>query len=363
MSLNKNLIDLNHISILVTGAAGFIGANLILQLLKEGNNNIIIGVDNLNTYYDIRLKKYRLHQIMLKQVQSNNHFEFIEMDITDSKVLLTIFRKYQPAIVVNLAAQAGVRYSITNPKTYIENNVTGFFQILEACRDSSNEYGGVKHLIFASSSSVYGENKKVPFSENDFVDHPVSLYAATKKTNELFAYSYAKLYGIPCTGLRFFTVYGPAGRPDMAYFSFTNKLVNREKISIYNYGNCARDFTYIDDITEGIIRVMENAPKINMTEESILRPPYEIYNIGNNHPQNVMDFVHVLSEELIRADILPNDFDIESYIKLVPMQKGDVPVTFANTDKLEQACGFKPSTDLRIGLRAFAEWYKKFYHV
>ena len=340
-------------TILVTGAAGFIGANLVKELIKTTDYEII-GVDNLNDYYDVALKEYRL-----KEIESlNGDFTFIKGNIADRALIDSLFDTYKFNIVVNLAAQAGVRYSITNPDVYIESNMIGFYNILEACRHHS-----VDHLVYASSSSVYGSNKKVPYSTDDKVDNPVSLYAATKKSNELFAHAYSKLYDIPSTGLRFFTVYGPAGRPDMAYFSFTNKLIKGETIKIFNYGNCKRDFTYVDDIVKGIKLVMEKAPERKTGEDGLPIPPYAIYNIGNNNPENLLDFVEILSEEIIRAEILPPDYDFASHKELVPMQKGDVPVTFADTSALERDFGFKPSTSLRDGLRAFAEWYKKFYKV
>ena len=340
-------------TVLVTGSAGFIGANLVKELIKTTDYEII-GVDNLNDYYDVALKEYRL-----KEIESlNGDFTFIKGNIADRALIDSLFDTYKFNIVVNLAAQAGVRYSITNPDVYIESNMIGFYNILEACRHHS-----VDHLVYASSSSVYGSNKKVPYSTDDKVDNPVSLYAATKKSNELFAHAYSKLYDIPSTGLRFFTVYGPAGRPDMAYFSFTNKLIKGETIKIFNYGNCKRDFTYVDDIVKGIKLVMEKAPERKTGEDGLPIPPYAIYNIGNNNPENLLDFVEILSEELIRAEILPPDYDFASHKELVPMQKGDVPVTFADTSALERNFGFKPSTSLRDGLRAFAEWYKKFYKV
>ena len=340
-------------TVLVTGSAGFIGANLVKELIKTTDYEII-GVDNLNDYYDVALKEYRL-----KEIESlNGDFTFIKGNIADRALIDSLFDTYKFNIVVNLAAQAGVRYSITNPDVYIESNMIGFYNILEACRHHS-----VDHLVYASSSSVYGSNKKVPYSTDDKVDNPVSLYAATKKSNELFAHAYSKLYDIPSTGLRFFTVYGPAGRPDMAYFSFTNKLIKGETIKIFNYGNCKRDFTYVDDIVKGIKLVMEKAPERKTGEDGLPIPPYAIYNIGNNNPENLLDFVEILSEELIRAEILPPDYDFASHKELVPMQKGDVPVTFADTSALERDFGFEPSTSLRDGLRAFAEWYKKFYKI
>ena len=336
--------------ILVTGAAGFIGAFLCKQLLETTNNDIV-GLDNLNDYYDVSLKETRLN--MLKPFDK---FTFIKGDISDKTFIDKLFNEYKFDIVVNLAAQAGVRYSISNPDVYIQSNLIGFYNILEACR-----HNPVKHLVYASSSSVYGSNTKVPYSTDDKVDNPVSLYAATKKSNELLAHAYSKLYNIPTTGLRFFTVYGPMGRPDMAYFSFTNKLIRGETIEIFNYGNCKRDFTYVDDIVEGVIRVMNKAPERKDGEDGLPIPPYKIYNIGNNNPENLLDFVQILSEELVRAGILPQDFDFESHKKLVPMQKGDVPITYADTSDLEKDFGYKPSTSLRDGLRRFAEWYKKFY--
>lgn len=365
MNTKKSII-LDHQTILITGGTGFIGANLILRLLEELTDSCIIGIDNLNDYYDVGLKKYRLQQIEEKakklSQRQRNTFLFQVTDISDRQVVEKVFTKYRPTVVVNLAAQAGVRYSIENPDAYIQSNIIGFYNILEACRHSYDEgFSGVQHLVYASSSSVYGGNTKVPFSEADFVDHPVSLYAATKKSNELLAHSYSKLYNIPCTGLRFFTVYGPAGRPDMAYFSFTNKLLAGEKIKIFNYGNCKRDFTYIDDIVEGIICVMQGAPKKIDGLDGLPEPPYSIYNIGNSCPENLMDFVHILSEELVKAGVLPAQFDIEEHMELVPMQPGDVPVTFADTSQLEKEYGFQPKTDLRTGLKAFAEWYREYY--
>ena len=337
-------------TILVTGSAGFIGSYLVKRLLDDPNNNVI-GIDNMNDYYDVSLKEERLREINI-----NRSFSFIRGDLSDRKLVNSIFETYKPDIVVNLAAQAGVRYSITNPDAYINSNIIGFYNILEACR-----HHPVEHLVYASSSSVYGGNKKVPFSADDKVDNPVSLYAATKKSNELLAHAYSKLYNIPTTGLRFFTVYGPMGRPDMAYFSFTNKLIKGETIEIFNYGNCKRDFTYVDDIVEGIIRVMNKAPEKNTGEDGLPLPPYKIYNIGNNNPENLLDFVQILSEELVRAKVLPNDYDFEAHKKLVPMQPGDVPVTYADTSDLERDFGYKPKTSLREGLRKFAEWYYDFY--
>lgn len=344
-------VDLKNKTVLVTGASGFIGSNLVKRLLKEFEGIQVIGLDNMNDYYDIRIKESRLNELS----QSKN-YTFIQGNLADKEVISKIFTEYKPSIVVNLAAQAGVRYSIENPDAYIESNLIGFYNILEACR-----HNPVEHLVYASSSSVYGSNKKVPYSTDDKVDNPVSLYAATKKSNELLAHSYSKLYNIPSTGLRFFTVYGPAGRPDMAYFGFTNKLVNGETIKIFNYGNCKRDFTYVDDIVEGIIRVMQGAPEQVNGEDGLPIPPYAIYNIGNSNPENLLDFVTILQEELIRAGVLPKDYDFESHKELVPMQPGDVPVTYADTTPLERDYGFKPSTSLRDGLRKFAEWYKEFY--
>ena len=340
-------------TILVTGAAGFIGANLVKELLSTTEDKIV-GIDNLNDYYDVSLKEYRL-----KEIESlDGDFTFVKGSIADKSLLDSLFETYNFNIVVNLAAQAGVRYSITNPDVYIESNMIGFYNILEECR-----HHPVEHLVYASSSSVYGSNKKVPYSTDDKVDNPVSLYAATKKSNELFAHAYSKLYNIPSTGLRFFTVYGPAGRPDMAYFSFTNKLIKGETIKIFNYGNCKRDFTYVDDIVKGIKLVMDKAPLKKNGEDGLPIPPYAVYNIGNNNPENLLDFVQILSEELVRAGVLPSDYDFESHKELVAMQPGYVPITYADTSALERDFGFKPSTTLRDGLRAFAEWYKKFYKV
>ena len=338
-------------TILVTGAAGFIGANLVKELLSTTEDKIV-GIDNLNDYYDVSLKEYRL-----KEIESlGGDFTFVKGSIADKALLDSLFETYNFNIVVNLAAQAGVRYSITNPDVYIESNMIGFYNILEECR-----HHPVEHLVYASSSSVYGSNKKVPYSTDDKVDNPVSLYAATKKSNELFAHAYSKLYNIPSTGLRFFTVYGPAGRPDMAYFGFTNKLVKGDTIKIFNYGNCKRDFTYVDDIVEGIVRVMQHAPEKHNGEDGLPIPPYKVYNIGNSHPENLLEFVSILQEELIRAGVLPKDYDFEAHKELVPMQPGDVPVTYADTTPLEEDFGYKPSTSLRDGLRAFAEWFKKYY--
>lgn len=345
-------------NILVTGAAGFIGSNLCLRLLREQQDATIVGIDNLNDYYDVKIKEWRLN--LLKEY--GDRFVFIKGNIADKAIIDNIFSEYKPEIVINLAAQAGVRYSITNPDAYIESNIIGFYNILEACRHSY-DYGevGVKHLVYASSSSVYGSNKKVPYSTEDKVDNPVSLYAATKKSNELMAHAYSKLYNIPSTGLRFFTVYGPAGRPDMAYFGFTDKLLKGETIKIFNYGNCKRDFTYIDDIVEGVIRIMAKAPERQTGEDGLPIPPYKVYNIGNNQPENLLDFVQILQEELINAGVLPKDYDFEAHKELVPMQPGDVPVTYADTTPLEKDFGFKPSTSLREGIRKFAVWYKEFY--
>ena len=346
-------ISLDHKTILVTGGAGFIGSNLILRLLKDVHGATIINIDNLNDYYDVALKEYRLSVITSV---ASKAYHFLKADIADKATIDGVFEQYKPQIVVNLAAQAGVRYSITNPDAYINSNILGFYNILEACRQ-----GGVEHLVYASSSSVYGGNKKVPFSTDDRVDNPVSLYAATKKSNELFAHCYSKLYNIPTTGLRFFTVYGPAGRPDMAYFGFTDKLLKGETIQIFNYGNCRRDFTYIDDIVEGIVRVMQGAPARKKGEDGLPIPPYAIYNIGGGQPENLLDFVQILQEELVRADVLPKDFDFEAHQQLVPMQPGDVPTTYADATALERDFGFTPKITLREGLRAFAQWYKSYY--
>ena len=351
-------------TILVTGAAGFIGSNLVLELLRSMPVVKIIGLDNMNDYYDVSIKEYRLQQIEKCAAEyANSKWIFIRGNLADKALIDQIFVDYKPNIVVNLAAQAGVRYSITNPDAYIESNLIGFYNILEACRHSyDNGATGVEHLVYASSSSVYGSNKKVPYSTDDKVDNPVSLYAATKKSNELLAHAYSKLYNIPSTGLRFFTVYGPAGRPDMAYFGFTNKLLAGKTIEIFNYGNCKRDFTYVDDIVEGVKRVMQAPPERKVGEDGLPLPPYKVYNIGNSHPENLLDFVTILQEELLRAGVLPADYDFEAHKKLVPMQPGDVPVTYADTTPLERDFGFKPSTPLREGLRKFAEWYKEFYH-
>lgn len=345
-------VSLENKVVLVTGAAGFIGANLVKRLLDEFDSVKVIGIDSITEYYDVRLKYERLQELSAY----GDRFVFIKDNIAKKEIVESIFTDHHPQVVVNLAAQAGVRYSITNPDAYIESNLIGFYNILEACRHHS-----VEHLVYASSSSVYGSNKKVPYSTDDKVDNPVSLYAATKKSNELMAHAYSKLYNIPSTGLRFFTVYGPCGRPDMAYFSFTNKLLKGETIQIFNYGNCKRDFTYIDDIVEGVVRIMQHAPEKKNGDDGLPIPPYKVYNIGNNSPENLLDFVTILQDELIRAGVLPNDYDFESHKELVPMQPGDVPVTYADTTPLEQDFGFKPSTSLREGLRKFAEWYAKYY--
>ena len=358
-------IKLKNKTIFVTGAAGFIGSNLVLELLKNQSPVNIIGIDNMNEYYDVSIKEWRLQKIenYVKEYNEST-WTFVKGSIADKVLIDRIFVDYKPAVVVNLAAQAGVRYSITNPDAYIESNLIGFYNILEACRHSyDNNNTGVEHLVYASSSSVYGSNKKVPYSTDDKVDNPVSLYAATKKSNELLAHAYSKLYNIPSTGLRFFTVYGPAGRPDMAYFGFTNKLLKGDTIQIFNYGNCKRDFTYVDDIVHGVELVMQSAPEKKNGEDGLPVPPYAVYNIGNQNPENLLDFVDILQQELIRAKVLPEDYDFESHKKLVPMQPGDVPVTYADTSALERDFGFRPSTSLREGLRRFAEWYKKFYHV
>lgn len=348
---------LKNKKILITGAAGFIGSNLVMELLRTTNSVKIVGVDNMNAYYDVSLKEYRIVKIQeLADEDKNNTWEFVKGDIADRNLIDSLFSQYQFDIVVNLAAQAGVRYSITNPDVYIESNIIGFYNILEACRNHP-----VEHLVYASSSSVYGTNEKIPYSTDDKVDNPVSLYAATKKSNELMAHAYSKLYSIPSTGLRFFTVYGPAGRPDMAYFGFTNKLLNNDVIEIFNYGNCKRDFTYVDDIVTGVKYVMQSPPVKESGEDGLPIPPYKIYNIGNNQPENLLDFVTILQEELIRAKVLPEDYNFEEHKKLVPMQPGDVPITFADTSALECDFGFKPSTSLREGLRKFAEWYHEFY--
>ena len=344
-------VKLNGKTILVTGAAGFIGANLVRRLYEMAEDITVIGLDSVNDYYDVSLKEYRLNELAKFPT-----FKFIKGNLADKALIDSIFAEYKPAIVVNLAAQAGVRYSITNPGAYIESNLIGFYNILEACR-----HNPVEHLVYASSSSVYGTNKKIPYSTDDKVDNPVSLYAATKKSNELMAHAYSKLYNIPSTGLRFFTVYGPAGRPDMAYFGFTNKLLKGETIQIFNYGNCKRDFTYVDDIVTGVVNIMQHAPEKAVGEDGLPLPPYMVYNIGNNSPENLLDFVDILQQELIRAGVLPEDYDFEAHKQLVPMQPGDVPVTYADTSALERDFGFKPSTSLRQGLRRFARWYKDFY--
>lgn len=353
-------IDLTGKTVLVTGAAGFIGSNLVMELFRTIKGINIVGIDNMNDYYDVSIKEWRLNEIE----KMNGQWTFIKGDISDKDTIDKIFEEYKPAVVVNLAAQAGVRYSITNPDAYIRSNLIGFYNILEACRHSYDNGGsGVEHLVYASSSSVYGTNKKVPYSTDDKVDNPVSLYAATKKSNELMAHSYSKLYNIPSTGLRFFTVYGPAGRPDMAYFGFTNKLLKGETIQIFNYGNCKRDFTYVDDIVEGVKRIMQGAPERKNGEDGLPIPPYAVYNIGNQNPENLLDFVDILQQELISAGVLPEDYDFESHKELVAMQPGDVPITYADTKPLERDYGFKPSTSLREGLRKFARWYKEFYEV
>ena len=355
----KTKIDLKGKTVLVTGAAGFIGSFLSERLLSDFEDIRIIGFDSVNDYYDIRLKESRLEKL-----QKHENFIFIKANLADKDKVSEVFREYSPQIVVNLAAQAGVRYSITNPDAYIESNIIGFYNILEACRHSYDDGATpVEHLVYASSSSVYGSNKKVPYSTDDKVDNPVSLYAATKKSDELMAHAYSKLYNIPSTGLRFFTVYGPAGRPDMAYFGFTNKLLRGETIRIFNYGNCKRDFTYIDDIVEGVVRVMQGAPERKDGEDGLPVPPYAVYNIGNQNPENLLDFVDILQQELIAAGVLPNDYDFEAHKQLVPMQPGDVPVTYADTTPIEREYGYKPSTDLRTGLRNFARWYKDFYKI
>lgn len=355
----KTKIDLNGKTVLVTGAAGFIGSFLSERLLSDFEDIRVIGFDSVNDYYDIRLKESRLEKL-----QKHENFTFIKANLADKDKVNEVFCKYSPQIVVNLAAQAGVRYSITNPDAYIESNIIGFYNILEACRHSYDDGATpVEHLVYASSSSVYGSNKKVPYNTDDKVDNPVSLYAATKKSDELMAHAYSKLYNIPSTGLRFFTVYGPAGRPDMAYFGFTDKLLRGETIRIFNYGNCKRDFTYINDIVEGVVRVMQGAPERKNGEDGLPVPPYAVYNIGNQNPENLLDFVDILQQELIAAGVLPNDYDFEAHKQLVPMQPGDVPVTYADTTPLERDYGYKPSTDLRTGLRNFARWYKDFYNV
>lgn len=360
-----NNIDLKNKTIFITGSAGFIGSNLVLELLKTQSPINIVGIDNMNDYYDVNIKKWRLEEIeRCLENHGDSTYTFYQEDMADKAIIDKIFKNHKPDIVVNLGAQAGVRYSISNPDSYIQSNMIGFYNILEACRHSyDNGAKGVEHLVYASSSSVYGSNKKVPYSTDDKVDNPVSLYAATKKSNELMAHAYSKLYNIPSTGLRFFTVYGPAGRPDMAYFGFTNKLLEGETIEIFNYGNCKRDFTYIDDIVEGVKRVIQKAPERKNGEDGLPIPPYKVYNIGNNNPENLLDFVQILQEELIRAKVLPEDYDFDSHKKLVPMQAGDVPITYADTRPLEEDFGFKPDTSLREGIRKFAEWYKEFYKI
>ena len=356
-------IELKGKTILVTGGAGFIGSNLILELLRTVENINIVSIDNLNDYYDVSIKEWRLSEIE-KEIEKhpNSKYYFIKGDIADKNTIDNIFNEYKPEIIVNLAAQAGVRYSIINPDAYIQSNIIGFYNILEACRHSyDNGKKGVEHLVYASSSSVYGSNEKIPYSVDDKVDNPVSLYAATKKSNELMAHSYSKLYNIPSTGLRFFTVYGPAGRPDMAYFSFTNKLINNETIEIFNYGNCKRDFTYIDDIVYGVKLVMQKAPERKVGEDGLPVPPYSIYNIGNNNPENLLDFITILQEELVNEGVLSKDYDFDSHKKLVPMQPGDVPVTYADVSALERDFNFKPKTSLRDGLKKFSKWYREFY--
>ncbi len=361
--MKRQNVTLTGKTILITGAAGFIGSNLVMELLRRVSPVHIIGMDNMNDYYDVAIKEYRLEQIQkLVRDIPGSKWTFFRESIADRAAVDAVFKQYKPAVVVNLAAQAGVRYSITNPDAYIESNLIGFYNILEACRYFGDEGGaGVEHLVYASSSSVYGTNKKIPYSTQDRVDNPVSLYAATKKSNELMAHAYAKLYNIPCTGLRFFTVYGPAGRPDMAYFGFTDKLRRGETIKIFNYGNCRRDFTYIDDIVEGVMRVMQAAPEKEKGEDNLPIPPYVVYNIGNNQPENLLDFVDILQQELVRAKVLPEEYDFEAHKELVAMQPGDVPVTYADVSELERDFGFKPSTGLRDGLRKFAEWYREFY--
>ena len=350
-------INLNQKTVLVTGAAGFIGSNLVTELLRTVDAIHIVGIDNMNDYYDVSIKEYRLAEIQkLADMTPQSTWTFVRGNIADRELIDKLFDEYNFSVVVNLAAQAGVRYSITNPDVYIESNLIGFYHILEACRRHP-----VEHLVYASSSSVYGSNKKIPYSTDDKVDNPVSLYAATKKSNELMAHAYSKLYNIPSTGLRFFTVYGPAGRPDMAYFGFTNKLIQGETIQIFNFGNCKRDFTYVDDIVTGVKHVMQNAPEKTTGEDGLPIPPYRVYNIGNSHPENLLDFVDILQQELVRAKVLPEDYDFEAHKKLVPMQPGDVPITYADTSALERDFGFKPSTSLREGLRKFAEWYHAFY--
>ena len=354
-------ISLKGKRVLVTGAAGFIGANLVLRLLQGNEVSRVVGIDNLNDYYDPAIKDWRLSGIRTAAEQDESRWKFVRGDIADAQMVKALFAEEKPELVVNLAAQAGVRYSITNPDAYIQSNLIGFYNILEACRHSYDSGEGVQHLVYASSSSVYGTNRKVPFSTEDKVDDPVSLYAATKKSNELMAHAYAKLYNIPSTGLRFFTVYGPAGRPDMAYFGFTDKLRAGKTIQIFNYGNCSRDFTYVDDIVEGIVRVMQGAPEKKNGEDGLPLPPYAVYNIGGGRPVSLLDFVTILQEELVRAGVLPKDYDFEAHKKLVPMQPGDVPVTYADTEALERDFGYRPEIDLRTGLRSFARWYRAFY--
>lgn len=365
--MEKRVVDLAGNRILITGVAGFIGANICLRVLKEYENVTIIGIDNLNDYYDVSIKMWRLKQIRDQCDRKAEKFIFCQGNIADKGFMEAIFNMYKPSVVVNMAAQAGVRYSITNPDAYMESNVMGFYNVLECCRHSydtiTEKYRGVEHLVYASSSSVYGSNKKMPYSTDDKVDNPVSLYAATKKADELLAHAYSKLYGIPTTGLRFFTVYGPAGRPDMAYFGFTNQFINGDKIRIFNYGNCKRDFTYIDDIVEGVLRVMKGAPEKVTGEDGLPVPPYAIYNIGNSNPENLLDFIKILQEELITAGVLPKEYDFEAHKELTEMQPGDVIVTYADTTALEADYGFKPNTTLRDGLRNFAMWYKEFYQV
>jgi len=354
-------ISLKGKKVLVTGAAGFIGANLVLRLLQDNEVSRVVGIDNLNDYYDPAIKDWRLSEIRAAAEQGESRWKFVRGDIADAQTVKELFAEEKPELVVNLAAQAGVRYSITNPDAYIQSNLIGFYNILEACRHSGDSGDGVQHLVYASSSSVYGTNRKVPFSTEDKVDDPVSLYAATKKSNELMAHAYSKLYNIPSTGLRFFTVYGPAGRPDMAYFGFTDKLRAGKTIQIFNYGNCSRDFTYVDDIVEGIVRVMQGAPEKKNGEDGLPLPPYAVYNIGGGRPVSLLDFVTILQEELVRAGVLPKDYDFEAHKKLVPMQPGDVPVTYADTEALERDFGYRPEIDLRTGLRSFARWYRAFY--
>ncbi|MBE5753602.1 MAG: NAD-dependent epimerase/dehydratase family protein [Clostridiales bacterium] len=357
-------LSLKNKTVLITGAAGFIGANLVMELLRTIKGIHIVGVDNMNDYYDVSIKDYRLEEIeKISEHNKGNEWTFIKGNIADKNFIDQLFKRHKFSVVVNLAAQAGVRYSITNPDAYIETNIIGFYNILEGCRATMDTGYPVEHLVYASSSSVYGANKKIPYSVDDKVDNPVSLYAATKKSNELMAYAYSKLYNIPSTGLRFFTVYGPAGRPDMAYFSFTNKLIKNETIEIFNYGECERDFTYVDDIVEGVKRVMQRAPEKKTGEDGLPLPPYAIYNIGNNSPENLLTFVTILQEELVRAGVLPTDYDFETHKKLVPMQQGDVPITYADVSSLERDFDFKPSTPLREGLRRFATWYKNFYKI